>query len=81
MVSLFFEGQVVGNCMVAKVGGKKLRTIFLWVPRINSCSVGGSGSKLSEVGLRTCVSGFVILMYTALIIDCHFGEKQDLLAY
>jgi hypothetical protein len=31
--------------------------------------------------LRTCMSGFVILMYTALIIDCHFREKHDLLAY
>ena len=61
--------------------GSRAKTICLWLPRLNVCSVAGSGSKLSEVGLRTCVSGFVIQMYTALIVDHHFGEKQDLPVY
>jgi hypothetical protein len=43
------------------------KTIFWWVPKINSCSVRGSRLKLLEVGWRTGVSGIVVQMYTALI--------------
>ncbi len=28
--SVFFEGQVVGNCLVAKVGGEKLSSSSAW---------------------------------------------------
>ncbi len=47
--------------------GSRGKVICWCTFRISFCSVGGSRLKLSEVGWRIDVSGFVVQMYTALI--------------